>query len=525
MASVYLDAMIPRADFSEAHANDSPISKITNLSLQQLAPGSFLVPTLRKPDFQRETNQWEGRQVVTFLKSFLDNELVPSVIFWPSPGKTFVIDGAHRLSALLAWINDDYGDGHLSKPFFGASIKNEQVKAAESLRKVINREIGSFTSFQNFMQGKVPIPSDQKTSTRVNNARVRSLDLQWVEGDATVAETSFFKINQQGTPLDETEERLLRNRRAPIAIIARSVVRAGTGHKYWSFFDPGKVSQLETLAKELHELLFDPEVQRPIKTLNLPHGGRVSPISAYNVLMDLSALIVLGAPKEDSKSVLYIADESGDASIRAVQDVLKVMKRITGNSIESLGLHPAVYFYSGTGRHIDVFFLAVASVFAKAIRNNDKEFFKTFTKNRKLVESIFLDHKSLLGQANIAIGSKTRVSRWTQFFDDLCRGKLFKDGVSQEKILVALELSGKVVASKIEASSVTITDDTKSTVFLRESIEAAMKCPNCGGLIHVEKAISFDHQVPKSKGGSGSEHNVQLMHPYCNSLKGDSVEV
>ena len=109
---VNLDAMIPRADFCELE-DDAPQSQmIQSLGLLQLDENSFLVPNLRKPDFQRETNQWTPAQVVAFLKSFLDNELVPSVILWKSPTNIFLIDGAHRLSVLVAWIRDDYGDGN-----------------------------------------------------------------------------------------------------------------------------------------------------------------------------------------------------------------------------------------------------------------------------------------------------------------------------------------------------------------------------------------------------------------------------
>lgn len=178
MANVVLDALIRRADFCEADAEGGNSQKIPAISLQQLAPGSFLVPSLRKPDFQRETNHWSPDQVITFIKSFLDNELVPSLIFWRSPGKVFVIDGGHRISALLAWVNDDYGDGGLSKEFFGTEIPQEQRRIAESLRKRVNREIGSFRAFADAMQKGGSATSDALFSSRVQNAIVRTIDLQ-----------------------------------------------------------------------------------------------------------------------------------------------------------------------------------------------------------------------------------------------------------------------------------------------------------------------------------------------------------
>ena len=163
-----------------------------------------------------------------FLKSFLDNELVPSVILWKSPGKIFVIDGAHRLSVLIAWIRDDYGDGTLSKKFYDGQITKEQSSTADTLRKRISREIGSFTQVKDAMLDISSVESDVILARRASNAVTRTLSLQWVEGDAEKAESSFFKINKQGTPLDksksgsfEIEENPLRLARAQLYGLAQ----------------------------------------------------------------------------------------------------------------------------------------------------------------------------------------------------------------------------------------------------------------------------------------------------------------
>ncbi len=490
--------------------------------MQQLGPDSFLVPTLRKPDFQRETNHWNGDQVVTFLKSFLDNELVPSVIFWRSPGKIFVIDGAHRLSALLAWINDDYGDGHISKAFYGNKISNEQQAAAESLRKKINREIGSFKAFYDLMRNSKSAGEDEVQLQRADNARVRNLDLQWVEGDAEKAESSFFKINKQGTALDKTEERLLRLRNFPIAIASRSVVRAGAGHKYWSKFNEPYRNEIEVLSKELHGLLFSPELQFPIKTLNLPHGGKSSPISAYNLLMDTFSYAITGAEKTEEKSYLYQEDVDGSGTVKALKDLTKVMKRITGNGIESLGLHPAVYFYSQTGKHWDMIFISLVNVISKALRDNNNIFFKKFKERRKTIEAIFLKNKSLISQANVLIHSKHRIERWSKLLDGAVNGTAFINGATQEEILSILGVAGKIVAgSEVDAGDA-FSDNVKSAAYLAKSLEAAHLCPLCEGYVQAEKSVSYDHINAKANGGKGGLDNIQLTHPYCNSLKGSA---
>jgi len=273
---VSLDAMIPRADFGIAddEANSSG-ELIRDFPISHLTSESPVLKLLRKPDFQRETNHWSPEQIATFVASYVDSEVIPSLILWKSPQYIFVIDGGHRLSALRAWISDDYGDGAISLAFYGADISEDQKRIAKRTRKLIEQTVGRFSRLRDQVDA-TPIVRRAKTLF------TRALTLQWVHGNADVAETSFFKINSQGTPLDETEEMLIRNRRKPIAIAARAILRAGGGHKYWSAFGEVESKQIEELAEQFHGLLFDPEAETPIKTLELPLGGSVSPVDALS---------------------------------------------------------------------------------------------------------------------------------------------------------------------------------------------------------------------------------------------------
>ena len=120
---VNLDAMIPREDFA-VQAEDTALDLIPAFPITNLLPEAGILKLLRKPDFQRETNHWTPDQVVTFNASFLDNEVIPSLIFWKSPTYIFVIDGGHRLSALRAWMEDDYGDGAHSAAFYKGELSD-----------------------------------------------------------------------------------------------------------------------------------------------------------------------------------------------------------------------------------------------------------------------------------------------------------------------------------------------------------------------------------------------------------------
>ena len=126
---VNLDALIKREDFATINdSKDSSTENIDKISLRDLTDGGLIGPNLRKPDFQRETNHWKPEQVCSLIDCFVKGDLIPSVILWKSPTCLFVIDGGHRLSALRAWIEDDYGDGPISLDFFGHQIPKEQKK-------------------------------------------------------------------------------------------------------------------------------------------------------------------------------------------------------------------------------------------------------------------------------------------------------------------------------------------------------------------------------------------------------------
>lgn len=278
---VNLDAMIRREDFA-LEEEEYALDLFQDFPIANLASDNPIQKLLRKPDFQRETNHWTPDQIATFVASFLDNEVIPSLILWKSPTYIFVIDGGHRLSALRAWMEDDYGDRGHSLDFYGGEISEDQKKIASRTRKLIETKVGRFSTLKNLVGSK----GTDTLIRRANRLFTRTLTLQWVPGSASVAETSFFKINSQGTPLDETETMLIKNRRKPIAISARAILRSGTGHKYWSAFPEENRTKIEALASKFYELVFKPEADTPLKTLEVPLGGSVSPVDALSLLIE-----------------------------------------------------------------------------------------------------------------------------------------------------------------------------------------------------------------------------------------------
>src|SRR2546430_5131807 len=94
---VNLDALILREDFEEVKPNiDPPPPKLPeSMRLSDLISG-VTSTAWRKPDFQRETSYWKHNTIAEFVQSFIEGDLIPSVILWRSPttGNIFVIDGA-----------------------------------------------------------------------------------------------------------------------------------------------------------------------------------------------------------------------------------------------------------------------------------------------------------------------------------------------------------------------------------------------------------------------------------------------
>lgn len=512
---VDLDAMIGREDFGIiGDGNAAAINRISELQISQLERDAPISRLLRKPDFQRETNHWSPEQVVMFIESFVDYEVIPSVIFWKSDHYIFVIDGGHRLSALRAWMEDDYGDKHISRKFYKKEISAWQSRIAEKTRKLIEKRVGRYTDLKAQVDSK---EAPELIRRRAQNLFTRGIPLLWiVKPNAEAAETSFFKINSQGTPLDDTESLLIKNRKKPIAIGARAILRAGSGHKYWSGFDAPKVGEIERIASEFHENIFKPELEEPAKTLELPIGGSASPIDALALLIEF--LEIAGTREKDGgKSIdSYANDISGDDTIQVLQNAYYLLNRISSNNPGSLGLHPAVYFYNEKGKYTRFLFLGMVSVIQSKLRNNDSEWFRKFTRVRFKTEQFLTTNKSIIGAVLQNLSKRQRVPKIAELIEFLVYEFQNTDTITIETAMAKLNLIGRFIDVRSPQTGPRISDDTKSAVFLKQAMASAIECAICGGLLDPKKSSTYDHIVRREDGGTGDLTNVQLVHPYCN---------
>ena len=303
-----------------------------------------------------------------------------------------------------------------------------------------------------------------------------------------------------------------------MAIGARAIVRAGSGHTYWSAFSQRNQAEVVRQAGELNRILFEPETSTPIKTLDLPLGGSASSVEALAVLIDFLTVANL-PPGKEIDAELFDDDEDGTKTIDALHGGLNIGNRITGNSIESLGLHPVVYFTNEKGRSSRFLFLGMCALIAEKLRNNDGGWFRKFTKARKNVETFLLENKSVTGIVLQNLGKKTRIPKMRDMFEFLVSEGYLGRKPDAATVFKHIGLKGKIVDLTAIQRPVSFTSEVKSEIFLREGIKQVLECPICGGFLDISKSVSYDHKTPKRDGGLGTAENGQLVHPYCNSIK------
>ena len=519
--TVNLDALIRREDFV-SEATQSGGSPRSTISLSDLGTNGFFQNSLRKPDFQRETTHWTPAAVYDLIRAFLEGDLIPAVILWERSDEIFVIDGAHRLSAFIAWLHNDYGDGAYSNAMFGGGLTDEQRKIADRTRKQINKEIGPYAEFSGLLGQTI---SDPVKARYLNAIGKNAVLIQWVTAATTeAAENSFFKINQAAQPIDPVERRILQSRTAPNAIAARCIARGGKGHKYWAAFEATRREQVEELGAEIWEILYRPPHAPPITSTDLPIAGQ-----GYNALPFVFNLVSLTnglkIPNSLTNKTLespLLPDEMGGKTVEFLENVRKRLILVSTNDSGSLGFHPLVYYYARSGLFLSNAFLASLE-FAKKLDEENRK--KDFTSVRRRFEEYLHANKLFVTLTISRLGSGARsldriANLYWSIFEGMHQGhlddELFEAFIARDEFVHLKQsqvppptFDGKV--SKRGASR-----ESKSAAFIRTALENPVRCQICGGAIH-SNSVTIDHIVRIEDGGDNQSDNLQPSHPYCNS--------
>lgn len=523
---VNLDALIPRGDFALGDGVVAQAPGDERLSLPHFQ-GKFFSPMLRKPEFQRETLHWSPQKVVDLVAAFLDRRLIPAVILWRAGNYNFVVDGAHRISALLAWIYDDYGDRHRSRNLFGLVLPPEQIDLANKTRDLMNKQVGSFELYNAGLD--YPGVVDEITERRISNLSVAHMVAQWVPAvTKEAAEDSFFKINDAATPLEPTERRILRSRGSAAAIAARAIAHAGKGFPYWGHFPEENAARTASRSAMIFNMLYHPPLTSAIAdTLDVPVAGKgysVLPF-VFDLVIKLNNLKAKDSTNRvrsnvEDRNVLGL-DKSGDQTVEFLNSVHTAVARITGKEPTSLGLHPVAYFYTSGGSFVPWAFLAWTSIVNGLF--SDKKV-NEFCAVRSRVEEFLIKDKWSMSEIVHKNGSGQRSIPWLERYWGIVLDRfLAGDGVAQVAEFIHNSENFRFLANKVpvfrlpgENPTGNFSRSTKTAAIWESALPGAPRCTICGGLWH-RNSIHIDHKHDKSMGGSARSENARVAHPYCDS--------
>lgn len=527
-SKVNLDALITRQDMEGGNQKNVPQDfgfKHSDL----VKTGGMTYAILRKPDFQRSTSSWTPEKVRDMVIAYIEGETVPGVIVWRSPqSDLFVIDGAHRLSSIIAWINDDYGDGEISKAHYG-DVQNPV--AAQKARELIETSVGSYKSLILAVNDNKADPKYQANAKKLVFATLPVQELRKVS-DAATAEKSFLKINEQGVILSDTEKWLINSRYCPNSIAARAISLKGSGGAYWErFTDAENRNKIAELSASVHKLLFTPDLDiGELKTVDLPIAGSFYSSNALNLIfqfVNFANDVQTKPPANRAEAEKLVpVDTDGAATIRFLKKAQRVASLLsnlrTSSYAHSLDLHPFVYFYSHQGHHQPTMFLATA-FWLRELDKNKK--IPELAKDglREKLEQFLLDHSFLIQAiSRRARGEEKAVRRLKQYLDFLV------ENISKTTSSDLLEQIGKrfrvpTIPEPDEDEEPTLPGSripvhVKNSMFIEQELNKAERCELCKGRIPA-RGLSRDHRVDRKHGGAGSKDNAAPTHHACNSAK------
>src|SRR5947209_8219801 len=182
---------------------------------------------------------------------------------WSSPENEldYVLDGGHRISVVLAWLNDDWGDKLPPEAYSDESQEAIIKQAAREVQNLVKVRVGSISDYQAadeefnraVMEDKAPKkvldPLIFKRGVFYQRLRRGEVGFQilWVPGNYEKAEISFLKINKGGRPLSEWETTIIENRYSSFVRTVMSISSINSAKHYWHTKD------LEQLNDKLYQ--------------------------------------------------------------------------------------------------------------------------------------------------------------------------------------------------------------------------------------------------------------------------------
>ncbi len=562
---VYLDHLIKRESLRYKRAeqkHDYDIqSQPTSLRMSDLVGDhmSSRVQLLRKPDFQRATWAWSPEDCVLLLESVVKDQVIPSIIMWYSPdsGRDYVLDGGHRISVVMAWLKDDWGDRIPSEHFEDEAQVPEIRKAADKVRALVRTRIGSLDDyktaddeFNQVIDAGEAIPKDALDSIIFERASFYQklsrgsigFHVLWVNGDFKTAEQSFLKINKSGKQLTDWETKLVENRDSSFARTVMALANIDTAEHYWPVNLPQSEDKsalkqdAETIiegTRNLHNLLFKPSYQTSVTRLRQPLMFIPEKYKRPYQIAEL--LTVIEGGKGQSAETDKLLSQDKDASFkdiiiggkRLIDDSLDSLGQLIGPSQKSLSLVPVLYFYTHSGRYVR----SLLYGFLYWLLSGDDDAILTrkriFSAHRATFEQILMSRQEdVVAGITRKTGSGPEVTAQTaQYYHSVIdllvrhKNRIDTEEFIEEYAGVISHLTNRKISKpkSPEGRGRFFTPQQKYKKRLIAFINSALKCGICGGIYDPASHLQDDHILEFSKGGKTTPDNQRLVHPFCNN--------
>jgi hypothetical protein len=508
-------------------------------------------PLLRKPDFQRETSAWSPEDCLSLLESIVTGLIIPSLIVWKSPDNNFlyILDGAHRLSVVRAWMLDDWGDK--SNDYYDRHEYSLEIsKAAEEVRALVKARIGNYQDFvtagKRYMEvSRVGSPSKELSELDYKRGlfygdmlQGAGFDIQRVGGNYKVAESSFLRINRSGQPLDDWETILIENRDSSFARAVMSIVNGGAS-RFWP--DVAQSTETDMILKEIKDgsqqinrKLFVPPFVTPIKDANVPFMVAPGYFQKHAYLLELLPVVSgMSGTDDDIKSMLSRDTSASSEAVlnngrKLIVAVLEIFTHLTTDNSsdnKSLSIVPLFYFYSRYARYVRSslygFTLWLTTGSEEEIRNRKI----VFSAHRGRYEQILFEN-NIAGAITDRVGSGSRATPVVVEFNERVLRLLdsnpapitepsFKSEL--DKILDDLTVQRTRKSEAKEDRQVGETQ--KNVINMKKLFEHSIRCEICGGIHNLRYGTQYDHEIPYAQGGMTEIANLRPTHPFCNNSR------
>ena len=565
---VYLDHHIKRDSLlydRQVGPVEDPPKRNDFLTIQQLHSNDPAIGKhhlLRKPDFQRATWAWTPEDCVELLDTILQEQVVPSVVMWLSPDQyQYVLDGGHRISVLLAWIRNNWGDSIPNDEFKDDALARDSRLAAKRVRELLrSRSIGSFEDYisanARYTQIKDSngVPDLELDSTSLEYARlVRrwsavefGFPILWVKGDRQKAEESFIKINKSGRRLSDWETKLVENRSSSFARVVMSTAHVYDADHCWpinpqdiSSDKPSrdKVKDILLKVQQLHDLLFTPVFESPVRDPRQPLVATPYAKPEMKPAYMAEILTITEGKRGQKPETEKLIAKDRVAPVpqiisngqKLVTNAIDVIGNIYGNSPRSLGLMPLVYFYSRQGVYVRSLLYGMIYWLNHGSENKEVlERKRLFCVHRRAFEEIIIRDKDIIiSRIARRIGSGPEVTYPTaRYYDGLLRLLItHSDNIAsiefQEEHSLLIETLDKKQEGgaeiEVESKDRIYRGQNRTAVHVKEFMDTFVICEICGGRYFPGLFTQVDHVQMHSQQGKTVLSNARNTHPFCNN--------